>query len=288
MANEGMTPGTQATNILRETWTSQFGLDPTEEAIVANLVSTPYGVQKIGEKLHLRKLKAVTATKTNGPTNTTVLIRDNLTMTANTEVEVQVTPFSYHTAINLNIDTLNEVIDDGELIAGYRKQMLAALDEKLDFELLDLADDASLTESGASFTEAIWLAAVAKLAKNAKRKFRVGKTPYNLVIHPDHMAAAMQIDSIKSYIVRGNAGAAQTGALVSTWGANIEESGLVKSSAGTEYNPLFIKDAWALGWNQKPFILKPQEDGLVTRFIGYFEAGVAEWFDSSIVSVNIT
>lgn len=284
----GITPGTEAANILRETWTSQFALDPTEESIVAKLVAEPYGTQKIGKKLHLRKIKAMTATKTNGPTNTTLLLPSNMTFTTNTEVEVTVTPFSYHTAIELNPDTLNEVIDDGELIAAYRKQMMAVLEEKLDFELLDLASSASLTETGASFTEAMWQAAIAKLAKNAKRKFRIGKTPYNLVFHPDHLASALQVPALREYQIRGNQGGAVNGQLVTTYGANIEETGLVKSSGGTEYMPLFIKDAWALGWNEKPRILAPQQDGLVTRFVGYFEAGCAEWFDSSIVSCNIT
>jgi len=285
MAHAAITTATQAASILKEVWDSQFALDPMEEAIVAPLVTEPMGVQKIGKKLHLRKIKPMTAQTV---TASSTLASDNLTYSANTEDEVTVTPVAYYTAIELNPDTLNQIIDDGNAIAGWRKQMLASLDEVIDTKLLDLASQASLVEASASFDDATWRAAVAKLAKNAKRKFRIGKTPYNLILHPDVLAQALNISALKEYQIRGSAGSAQSGQLVTTYGANIEESGLVKTSGTTSYNPLFISDAWCLGWNQKPKMLESQMDGLVMRFICYTEFGVAEWFDSSIVSVNIS
>lgn len=285
MGHTAITTSTEAASILKEVWDSQFSLDPTEEAIVAPLVAEPVGVQKIGKKLHLRKIKAISSQTV---TASTTLVADNLTYSTNTEEEIQVTPTAYYAGIELNPDTLNQIIDDGNAIAGWRKQMLAALDEVIDTKLLDLAGSASLVESSASFDDATWRAAVAKLAKNAKRKFRIGKTPYNLILHPDVLAQALNISALKEYQIRGTAGSATSGQLVTTYGANIEESGLVKNSSGVKYNPLFIQDAWALGWNQKPKMLEPQMDGLVMRFLCYTEFGVAEWFDSSIVSVNIS
>lgn len=285
MAHGSITTTTEAASILREVWDSQFALDPMEEAIVAPLVAEPLGVQKIGKKLHLRKLKAMSA-------QTAVvsgsLASDSLNYSTNTETEVTVTPTAYYTGIELNPDTLNQIIDDGNAIAGWRKQMLSSLDEKIDNALLALASDATQSESSASFDDATWRAAVAKLAKFAKRKFRIGKTPYNLILHPDVLAQALNISALKEYQIRGTAGAATSGSLVTTYGANIEESGLVKNSGGVKYNPLFIQDAWCLGWNQKPKMLESQMDGLVMRFLCYTEFGVATWFDSSIVSVNIS
>lgn len=275
----------EAAQILKEVWDSQFALDPTEEAIVAPLVAEPVGTQKIGKKLHLRKIAAITAQTASGSSH---LVADNLTYSTNTEAEVTVSPTAYYAAIELNPDTLNQIIDDGNAIAGWRKQMLAALDEKIDSTLLNLASSASLTEASASLDDATWRAAVAKLAKNAKRKFRIGKTPYNLILHPDVLASALNIPALKEYQIRGNSGSATSGSLVTTYGANIEESGLVLVSGGVKYNPLMIQDAWALGWNQKPKMLESQMDGLVMRFVAYTEFGCAEWFDSSIVSVNIS
>jgi hypothetical protein len=288
----GFTSATQASLILREVWDSQFALDPSEEAIVAPLVAEPVGVQKIGKKLHLRKIANIphTSVQTIGTpaTSSTTLASDSLTYYTNNETEVTVTPTAFYTAIELNPDALNQIIDDGNAIAGWRKQMLASLDEKIDYQLLQLASDANQSEASASFDDPTWRAAVAKLAKYAKRKFRIGKTPYNLILHPDVLAQALNVSALKEYQIRGSAGSATSGQLVTTYGANIEESGLVKNTGGVKYNPLFIQDAWCLGWNQKPKMLESQMDGLVMRFICYTEFGVAEWFDSSIVSVNIS
>jgi len=285
MAHAGIRTGTEAASILRETWDSQFALDPTEEAIVAPLVSQPVGTQRIGSVLHLRKIAAQTVQSMSA---STVQVADNLTYNQNTEAEVQVTPASIYVGIELNPDTLEQIVDDGEAVAAWRKQMMAAITEKIDLDLLALAQSASLTESGASFSEALWQSAIGKLAKNAKSKFKIGRTPYNLVLHPDKLSQALQISALREYQIRGNQGAATSGSLVTTYGANIEETGQVSVSAGTYYMPIFIKDAWAIGWNAKPKMLEPQNDGLAVRYLAYASYGVAEWFDSSVVSCNIT
>lgn len=284
MAHTSIRTSNEAANILKEVWDSQFALDPMEEAIVAPLVAEPVGTQKIGKKLHLRKIAAISAQTASASAH---LASDTLTYSTNTEAEVTVTPVAYYAGIELNPDTLNQIIDDGNAISGWRKQMLSSLDEKIDSTLLDLVQYASLSESAAALDDAVWRAAVAKLAKNAKRKFRIGKTPYNIILHPDVLAQALNIPALKEYQIRGNSGSATSGSLVTTYGANIEESGLVRVSAGVKSCPLMINDAWALGWNQKPKMLESQMDGLVMRFICYTEFGCAEWFDSSIVALNI-
>jgi hypothetical protein len=285
MANAAIRTSTEAANILKDVWDSQFALDPVEEAVIAPLVSQPVGGQNIGNKLHLRKIAAQTVQTV---TASTTYDATAMTFNQNTEAEVTIEPTSYYAAIEINPDTLEQIVDDGEAIAGWRKQLMASLTEKLDEKLGELATSASLTESGASLTEAMWQSALAKLAANAKNKFKIGKTPYNVVLHADKLGQALNLDALRSYRIRGNQGAATSGALVETYGANIEESGWVAVSGGTYYMPLFLKDAWAIGWGRKPKMLPTQLDGLLTRFIAYESFGVAEWFDSSIVSLNIT
>jgi len=287
MAHAAVRASTEAANILREVWDSQFGLDPTEEAVVAPLVATPIGTQKIGKKLHLRKLAVQSANKLTPSSHTTSLASDNLTYNQNTEVEITVTPFVYYCGLELNKDAMNEIIDDGNAIAGYRTQMLAVLNEKLDFEIFSLAPNLSQSETGADLDDAMIRSALGKLAKFAKRKFKLGKTPFNIIVHPDEIKNAVNIPAIKEYQIRGSQGSAVSGQLVSAYGANLEESGLVYNTGagGTATQPLFIKDAWALGYNEKPHLLDPQTDGLVSRFLGYLEAGVSEWFDSSGVGL---
>lgn len=288
MGHLAVRAGTEAASILKEVWTDQFELDPTEEGVIAPLVATPNGVRKIGKKLHLRKLQAQSANKLTPSSHTTTMVADNLTYNQNTEVEVTVTPVVYYAGIELNRDAMNEIIDDGEAIAGWRSQMLAVLNEKIDFEIFSLVNGLSQSEVGADTDDAMIRSALGKLAKYAKRKFKIGKTPFNVILHPDEIKNALNIPALKEYQIRGTQGSATSGQLVSAYGANFEESGLVLVSAGTAYQPLFIKDAWALGWNEKPHILEPQTDGLATRFLAYTEFGVSEWFDSSGITLNVT
>ena len=283
--NAAIRTSNEAALILKDIWDSQFALDPTEEAVFAPLVSQPVGGQNIGNKLHLRKLAAMT---TQTVSASTTYDATAMTFNQNTEAEVTIEPASYFSAIEINPDTLEQIVDDGEAVAGWRKQLMASLTEKIDEKLGVLAESASLTETGASFTEAMWQAALGKLAKNAKGKFKIGKTPHNLVLHPDKLAQALNLDALRSYRIRGNQGAAVSGALVETYGANIEETGKVSTTGGTYYMPLFLKDAWAIGWGRKPKMLEVQHDGLLVRYIAYTSFGVAEWFDSSIVSCNVT
>jgi len=55
-----------------------------------------------------------------------------------------------------------------------------------------------------------------------------------------------------------------------------------------QINPLLLKDAWAIAWNEKPHLLDVQVDGLVDFYIGYAEVGFCEWFDSSGVALITT
>jgi hypothetical protein len=239
----------------------------------------------IGNKLHLRKLAAQPVQTVSASTTYDATA---MTFGTNTEAEVAIEPLSYYAAIEINPDTLEQIVDDGEAVAGWRKQLMAGLVEKIDEKLGELATSASLTEAGASLTEAMWQAAIGKLSLNAKGKFKLGKTPYNFVLHPTKIAQALNLDALRSYRIRGNQGAAVSGALVETYGGNIEECGNVEVTGGTTYMPLFLKDAWAIGWGRKPKMLEIQNDGLLVRHIAYVSFGVAEWFDSSIVSLNIT
>ena len=64
--------------------------------------------------------------------------------------------------------------------------------------------------------------------------------------------------------------------------------GNVYTNGASYFNPLLLKDAWALAWNEKPHILDVQMDGLVENYIAYTEYGVCEWFDASGVALVTT
>lgn len=276
---------TQAALSLRDQWTSEFGLDPTEEAIIAGVVSRP-GATKIGNSLYMRKLKTASVqTLAAGDTGAAI------TATANTDERVQMTPTFKFAYIEIPEHTLTRVVDDGPYKAGQRKQLLAAINEDRDSALFALATGLSETTGSADLDEPLLLDGLGRLAKRAKGKMRTFNGDRSTVycfIHPDELKNAYKIAAFREYQIRGSAGAAASGSAVSTYGVEFKESGLVYQNAGTTYNILMLPDAFALGHNIEPMVDEPQKYLFQWRFLAKTEYGVTEWFDTSGVGLLTT
>lgn len=276
---------TQAALSLRDQWTSEFGLDPTEEAIIAGVVSRP-GATKIGNSLYMRKLKTASVqTLAAGDTGAAI------TATANTDERVQMTPTFKFAYIEIPEHTLTRVVDDGPYKAGQRKMLLAAINEDRDSALFALATGLSEATGAADLDETLLLDGLGRLAKRAKGKMRTFNGDRSTVycfIHPDELKNAYKIPAFREYQIRGSAGAAASGSAVSTYGVEFKESGLVYQNAGTTYNILMLPDAFALGHNIEPTLDEPQKYLLQWRFIAKTEYGVTEWFDTSGVALTTT
>jgi hypothetical protein len=271
------------TAALRETWDAEFGLNPTEETKIADWVEQPIGAQKFGNTLYLRKLPAYTASSYTSDNDSGK--RESLAWQSTALERVSASAVLKYCAIGVDKAILNRAVDDGNLRSGLKKQGMASVREAIDISLFDLASLASATESGAAIDDAMIRSAIGQLAGNAKGKFNDDAAKL-LVVDSTQLANVLGIPAIKEYQIRGSAGSAVTGRM-NAYGVIWRESGNVKDSAGTIYNPLLLKDAWALAWNEKPHILDTQFDGLSENFIVVTEYGVCEWFDSSIVSLNI-
>jgi len=271
--------------ILKEVYTSDFALAPTEEAVVADFISRPNGTERIGKKLYFRKIKAVTAGKYSGSTG----LPANLTATtANTE-EAPVTTLSYgYAQLELDEPALTQLVDDGNYRKGIRKQLSAAVTSQMDADIFALAALLSHSESGAAVNDAMYMSAIGQLALYAKNKFRVGETEARLFVHPTQVKNALAIEAAREYRIRGSAGSAASGALVNAYGLMVRESGNVYSNAGSYYNALITKDAWGIGFNITPSPLPEQQDGIVTRIIFRAEYGVLEQFDECGVALITT
>ena len=283
MAHTLMNP-TNNTSSLRTTFDAEFGLDPTEETKIADWVTEPVGTSKIGSILYLRKLSAVSA-QTLTP-STTAALRAGLTATNPTDTVVQAAATSKYGFAGFDKPQLNRVVDDGNFRGGIRKQLSAAIREGVDISLFALGDDLSATESSASIDDAMIRSALGQLATNAKGKFTADAAKL-LVVHPTQLKNVWNVPAIKEYQIRGTIGAA-VNLQMNAYGLVWRESGNVLNSGGSYYNPLLLKDAWALGWNEKPHILDEQVDGLGFALISYAEFGVCEYFDSSGVALITT
>ena len=272
------------TNALRETWDAEFGLNPTEETKIADWVEQPVGAQKFGNTLYLRKLPAYTAkTYTSDADNG---LRAGLTWETAALERVSAASVIKYVAIGVDKALLNRAVDDGNLRSGLKKQGSAAVREGVDISLFALAASLSQTESGAAIDDAMVRSALGQLAGSAGGKFNDSSAKL-LVVTPLELENVWNIPAIKEYQIRGTVGAA-VNAKLNAYGLVWRESGNVYESAGVSYNPLILKDAFALAWNEKPHVMDTQFDGITENFIFVTDFGVCEWFDSSGVSLNTT
>lgn len=272
------------TNLLRDTWDAEIGLDPTEETKIADWVEQPIGAQKFGNTLYLRKLPALSAsTYTSDNDNA---LRASLTWTTTGDTRASASATMKYSAIGLERAMLNRAVEDSNVRNAFKKQMMAAIREGVDVSLFALGSSLSSTVSQADIDDAMVRTALGQLATNAKGKFTEDSAKL-LVVHPSELKNVWNIPAIKEYQIRGTIGAA-VNAKLNAYGLVWRESGNVLFSAGSYYNPLLLKDAWALAYNEKPHLLDVQFDGLSENFIAVTEFGVCEWFDTSGVALITT
>lgn len=272
-------------SILKTTYDTEFGLDPTEESVVAGYVAQPMGGAKVGNTMTLRKIKAVAAGKYTGTSG----LPANLTATtAQTEAAVTGTCTYGYGQLELDEPALTRLVEEAAYRTGIRKQLAAAVNSQLDADLFALAPSLSSSESGADIDDAMLRSALKQLSTNAKNKFKVGQTPVRLFIHPSQIDSVLGVSTIREYQIRGSAGSAPSGQMVNAYGISFAESGNVDLTAGSYSNALILPDAWAIGYNIKPSFLAEQQDGIVTRLIFRAEYIVVEWFDTSGVKLVTT
>jgi hypothetical protein len=272
------------TNLLRDTWDAEIGLDPVEETKIADWVEQPIGAQKFGNNLYLRKLPALVAsTYSSSATNG---LRAGLTWQTTGDTRVTAAAVLKYSAVGLEKAMLNRAVEDSNIRNAFRKQLMAAIKEGIDISLFNLALSLSSTVSQADIDDAMVRTGLGQLATNAKGKFTEDSAKL-LVVHPTELKNVWNIPAIKEYQIRGTVGAA-VNAKMNAYGLIWRESGNVALNAASYYNPLLLKDAWALAWNEKPHILDVQYDGITENYIAVTEYGVCEWFDSSGVCLVTT
>ena len=274
----------QANDSLKTIWDAEFGLEPTEETKIADWTAQPLGGQKFGNIVKLRKIPIVagqtyTATTTAG-------LRSGLTGNTSAGVTVSATATARYSMCSFDKPLLNQIVDDANMRNGFKKQMSNGLDEEVDLSLFNLSSLLSGSVSQASVDDAMIRTALGTLATTAKGKFNENSAKL-LVVSPTQLKNVWNVPAIKEYQVRGTIGSA-VNLKMNAYGLEWRESGKIVLNLGNYYNPLLLKDAWALFWNEKPHILDMQMDGIVENWIAYAEYAVCEWFDSSGVALVTT
>lgn len=277
------TTTTTALKFLPERWTPGLLQETTEEEVVGkNFSRPPGGVKKIGQKLHIPKMLAISAQSGAGPYST------SLTYSSNTEEEVTVSPEQSYAAVEIqrSVYLRMDLNPDGP----YRQMLKYALAEYRDVTCAGLADNLATNVKGsaiASMDKGLLLDAQQALAISAKRRFKPGETLWYIKVHPLQLKNCMGVFDLTADYVRGDA----VRPLVSGWmspvlGANIDESGNVLNTGGIIHNLAYIPEAFVIGFNEESTVLEPQPVELVVRIIATEEFGASEQFDEYAVDMQ--
>lgn len=284
MAAAGIRPGNEGANALRQEWDADIKTKPNEESVVTKRFGKPMGVDKIGEQLHIRILPTVAANRLE---TTAQGQGAGITYHTGNILEVTCDPFFSYGIVELPDHFLSKLNspDQAAIKAGYRKQLMASLNEDIDREGGELAAGASVTKGAPSdFDKSLLLDALGTLRQNAKEFVKDG-TPMYLCYHPSQIRHVNAIGEITNAYATGKSRGNIDGVVIDAWGAELAESGNVWQDAGVTYNLLHAKEAFVKAFNVEPTMKDPQEFEFVTRMPAYSEAGVVEVFDEAVVAI---
>lgn len=267
---------TTALKMLPELWSPGMLMETTWAKVVTReFASPPGGAKKIGQQLHIPKVKRIAAT--GGGSYTT----GNIIYTANLEEEVTVDPVQVHAAVEIQRAVYNRMNTSPE--SPYRKMIIYGMAEYLDSYGAALAANLATNVKGsalASVDKGLLLDVMQALATSAQREFELGKDAWFIKLHTSQIKNAMNQFDLTASNVRGDGTKPMvTGWLSPTLGAEIVSSGNVYVSGGIAHNLCYLPTAFVEGFNEEPNIIPAQDYELVVRLIGYGEFGQSEAFD---------
>lgn len=250
---------TTAAKLISEQW-DDIDLNTQEEMVFANKIITKKPAKG---KLNIPLMKSIGASTLSAGSGA------NLTFTANTEDEIEISPATRYAAVELEKQVSVRALSDTE--GKYKTNLEWGLAAQIDADCL--ADVAALVTNTVSamsgFDKPSALDAVQKLAAGAKRFFRPGSDSAIWVLHASQIDELLSISDFTSAQIRGGRETPTVdGWVVQAAGGRFYESGNVFSTGGTAYNVCFIPRAFAISYNQRPTPLS-QEYQLVDRIINW-------------------
>ena len=274
------------TNHLETVWSPRIFLDTTEEMAVGNkfLSNGDLEIEKVASGLYIRKVAAKT---TNQVAGTIELDSGTMTFETDAETAVLVSPTFRYAASAITKQVETRYMAFPKYDKAMRQQFLRSLAADIDTECTGLGDNLSQTVSDTNLSAPLIRQAVGLLKTNAQRVFKIGKVTAVLRIHSSQAQHLYGIPEITNANLRGDkANPNVTGMLVEAWGCDVDITGNITSSGGNRHNMLFVKEAFALGYNAEPKLAPPQDNGLATLIMAFADCGAAELYDAYAVDIQ--
>lgn len=268
---------TQVANLIETQYRKRFSLDATERLVIAtDFDDATEGLSKVGKEVIIRRI----ATKTsNDATVTSATDPSTLNFEQETETAVTAPPIFKYGAVSLNAPSRSRLVADMEYRKGVKEQLLRAVTEAVDLQAGDLASALTTNISGsgaANLDQSLILEALSNVRFRSKRNLDpLGKSDVFFNVHPKQLKHLFAINNYMNAQFRGESnGPVKTGVVVPGWGLTIKISGNVDESGGAFHNLMHIKEAMAIGYNEKPQLLPEQPFALDLILISFAEAAV--------------
>jgi len=274
------------TNHIESVWAPRIFLDTTEEMAVGNkfMQNGDLDIEKVAGGVYIRKVAAKSSNQVAG---TVELDAASMTFEVDSETAVQLTPTFRYAATAITRQVQSRYMAFPKYDKAVRTQFLRSLAADIDSECAGLGDNLSQTVSDTNLSAALIRQALGTLKTGAQRVYKIGKVTAVLRIHSSQAQHLYGIAEITNANLRGDkANPNVTGMLVDAWGCDVDITGNIVSSSGNRHNMLFVKEAFALGYNDEPQLAKPQDNGLAMLIMAFADAGAVELYDNYAVDIQ--
>ena len=269
-------PGTtgDGLELTNEAW--QLGIEAQvyEEAQLFPLLKER---DRLFNKLHIRKYGAFgtgTLAQTGTPTPT---------YATTTTSDVPVTPVAQYVATSLSRNQIKQMNVDPTSSSEFKSSMNSALAQKIDQyvngQLIAPLTTNVVGDATTTMDRSLVLNLLYTIRKNAKSAVQPGKSNIKFIVWPLQGPSFMSIPEFTSANLRGDSANPNVkGIVFEAMGLEFIVSGNLDTSAGYASNAMFVPDAFALSWNERPTVFS-QEYEFASRIYCYANYGASTVWD---------
>lgn len=238
--------------------------------------------QALDNKIHIRKAKVLSVNSLASTAS-----GSGLTYSANTEVDVEISPIARYVAVQISKSQLAQMNVDPQnmIVTGVQDALAEAVDS------LCLTDVQSLTtnvlgNAAAAITRPLLLNALQLVRQTGKMEAVPGKSTIHFVCHPSQYDDFMSISEITAANVRGgNANPNVSGTVFDALGMSFTVSGNVVVDGNGANNVVFVPSAFGVSYNEQVGVTR-QVFELSNRIIGYVNFGHGVVWDERACAIR--
>jgi hypothetical protein len=270
-------PGTtgDGAELVNEAW--QLGIEAAvyEDAQLFPLLSER---DRLYNKLHIRKYGNFSTSTLSSTANPA-----SVTYGTATTSEVTVSPVAQYVATQLSRNQIKQMNVDltqsSEFKASMNKALAQKIDQYVNTQLIQPLTTNVVGDAATTMDRALVLNLLYTIRKNAKSAVQPGKSDIKFIVWPLQGPSFMSIPEFTAANLRGDSANPNVkGIVFEAMGLEFIVSGNLDTTGGAVSNPMFVKDAFALSWNERPTVFS-QEYELASRIYCYANYGASTVWD---------